>query len=55
MSAREIIAAVAAVLVVAFVVWRWRRLSVERRAIGVAVALALAVYASGVPSLLPDP
>jgi membrane protein DedA with SNARE-associated domain/membrane-associated phospholipid phosphatase len=55
MSAQEIIAAAAALLVLAFVVWRWRRLSVERRAIGLAVALVLGVYASGAPSLLPDP
>jgi membrane protein DedA with SNARE-associated domain/membrane-associated phospholipid phosphatase len=55
MSATEIIAAAAAVLVVAFVAWRWRRLSFERKAIGVALALALGVYASGVLSALPDP
>ena len=55
MSAREIIAAVAAVLVLAFLVWRWRRLSFERKGIGVLLALALAVYASGVLSELPDP
>ena len=55
MSAREMIAAVAAVLVVAFLVWRWRRLSTERKGIGILVALALAVYASGVLGSLPDP
>jgi membrane protein DedA with SNARE-associated domain/membrane-associated phospholipid phosphatase len=55
MSAREVIAAAAAVLVAAFVVWRWRKLSLERKAIGVAVALALGVYASGLLSELPDP
>ena len=55
MSAREMIAAVAAVLVAAYVVWRWRRLSLERKALGVVIALALAVYASGVLSELPDP
>jgi undecaprenyl-diphosphatase len=55
MSAREVIAAVAAVLVVAYVVWRWRRLSLERKALGVVIALALGVYASGVLSELPDP
>jgi membrane protein DedA with SNARE-associated domain/membrane-associated phospholipid phosphatase len=55
MSVREIIAAVAAVLVVAYLVWRWRRLSFERKGIGVLLALALAVYASGVLSSLPDP
>jgi membrane protein DedA with SNARE-associated domain/membrane-associated phospholipid phosphatase len=55
MSGREIIAAVAAVLVAAYVVWRWRRLSLERKALGVVIALGLAVYASGVLSELPDP
>ena len=55
MSAREMIAAVAAVLVAAYVVWRWRRLSFERKALWIVVAVALAVYASGVLSALPDP
>jgi membrane protein DedA with SNARE-associated domain/membrane-associated phospholipid phosphatase len=55
MSAREIIAGGAALLVVAYLVWRWRRLSFERKGIGVLLALALAVYASGVLSSLPDP
>jgi membrane protein DedA with SNARE-associated domain/membrane-associated phospholipid phosphatase len=55
MSAREILAAVAAVLVVAYVAWRCRRLSGERKAIGILVALALGVYASGLLSELPDP
>ncbi|HEV7845512.1 MAG TPA: bifunctional DedA family/phosphatase PAP2 family protein [Thermoleophilaceae bacterium] len=55
MSAREVIAAVAAVLTAAYVVWRWRKLSFERRALLIAVTLALAVYASGVLSTLPDP
>jgi membrane protein DedA with SNARE-associated domain/membrane-associated phospholipid phosphatase len=55
MHTREVIAAVAAVLVAAFVVWRWRRLSLERKGIGILIALALAVYASGVLSELPDP
>jgi membrane protein DedA with SNARE-associated domain/membrane-associated phospholipid phosphatase len=55
MSAREMIAAVAAVLVAAYLVWRWRRLSLERKGLGVLLALALAVYASGVLSALPDP
>jgi membrane protein DedA with SNARE-associated domain/membrane-associated phospholipid phosphatase len=49
------IAAVAAALVVAFLVWRWRKLSLERKGIGVLVALALAIYASGVLGSLPDP
>jgi membrane protein DedA with SNARE-associated domain/membrane-associated phospholipid phosphatase len=55
MSAREMIAAVAAVLVAAFIVRRWRKLSFERRALGVLLVLALGVYASGVLSQLPDP
>ena len=55
MDTREVIAAVAAVLVAAFVVWRWRRLSTERKAIGIVIALGLAVYAGGVVSWLPDP
>ena len=55
MSAREIIAAAVAVLVAAFLVWRWRKLSIERKGIGVLVVLALAVYASGLLSALPDP
>jgi undecaprenyl-diphosphatase len=55
MSVREMIAAAAALLVVAFVVWRWRRLSFERKAIGLALALVLGVYASGLLSELPDP
>ena len=55
MSVREMIAAVAALLVAAYVVWRWRKLSLERRALWIAIALALGVYASGVLSTLPDP
>jgi membrane protein DedA with SNARE-associated domain/membrane-associated phospholipid phosphatase len=55
MSVREMIAAVAAVLVVAYLVRRWRKLSGERKALGILIALALVVYASGVLSELPDP
>ena len=55
MSTREMIAAIAAVALAAFVVWRWKKLSGERKALGVVVVLALAVYASGVISELPDP
>jgi undecaprenyl-diphosphatase len=49
------VAAVVAVLVAAYVVWRWRRLSFERKALGILAVLALGVYASGVLSALPDP
>ena len=49
------IAAVAAALVAAYVVWRWRRLSLERKGLGIVIALGLAIYASGVLSELPDP
>jgi membrane protein DedA with SNARE-associated domain/membrane-associated phospholipid phosphatase len=55
MSTREMIAAIAAVALAAFVVWRWKKLSGERKALGVVVVLALAVYASGLLSELPDP
>jgi membrane protein DedA with SNARE-associated domain/membrane-associated phospholipid phosphatase len=55
MSALEIAAAVAALLTAAFIVWRWRRLSFERRAVGLLIAVALGVYASGALSALPDP
>jgi membrane protein DedA with SNARE-associated domain/membrane-associated phospholipid phosphatase len=49
------VAAVVAVLVAAYVVWRWRRLSFERKAGGIVAVLGLAIYASGVLSALPDP
>ncbi len=42
-------------LLAAYAVWRWRRLEFERKALLVLAALALAVYASGVLSALPDP
>ena len=42
-------------LLVAYGVWRWRSLEFERKAILVLAVLALAVYASGVLSALPDP
>src|SRR6185436_15775257 len=48
-------AAVVAVLVAAYVIWRWRRLSFERKALGIVAVLALVIYASGVLSALPDP
>ena len=55
MSAGRIVAAVAAVLVAAAAVWRRRRLGWERTALGVAMALGLAVYATGLLADLPDP
>jgi len=55
MSTREMIAAVAAVLALAFLIRRWRALPGERRAIGILVVLALGIYASGVLAELPDP
>ena len=55
MSATQIAATVAAVLVAAFVVRRWSRLAGERKLLGVALVLALADYASGVLAELPDP
>jgi membrane protein DedA with SNARE-associated domain/membrane-associated phospholipid phosphatase len=55
MSVREMIAAVASVLVAAYLIRRWRKLGFERKALGILIALGLAVYASGVLSELPDP
>jgi membrane protein DedA with SNARE-associated domain/membrane-associated phospholipid phosphatase len=55
MSAGQVVAAVVAVLLVGFAGWRRRRLGVERALLLVACAVALAVYASGVLSVLPDP
>jgi membrane protein DedA with SNARE-associated domain/membrane-associated phospholipid phosphatase len=49
------VAAVVAVLVAAYVIWRWRRLNLERRALGIVAVIALGIYASGVLSALPDP
>jgi membrane protein DedA with SNARE-associated domain/membrane-associated phospholipid phosphatase len=49
------VAAVAAVLIVAFVVWRRGTISGERKLLAAAVVIACAVYASGVLSELPDP
>ena len=49
------VAAVAAVLIVAFVIWRRDRLSGERKLLAGALVLACGVYASGVLSALPDP
>jgi membrane protein DedA with SNARE-associated domain/membrane-associated phospholipid phosphatase len=55
MSPGQIAAAVIAALLVGFVIWRRRRLSLERKVVAVLVVVALAVYASGVLSELPDP
>jgi len=54
-SPARIAAAVLAVLLAGFVIWRRRRLPGERVLIALAAAAALAVYASGLLSLLPDP
>ena len=55
MSATQIAAAVAALLVAGFLVRRWGRLAGERKLVGIGLVLALAVYASGVLSELPIP
>jgi membrane protein DedA with SNARE-associated domain/membrane-associated phospholipid phosphatase len=54
-SAGRVIAAVVAVLLVAYALLRRRKLGTERTALLLAAALALAVYAGGVLSALPDP
>jgi membrane protein DedA with SNARE-associated domain len=54
MSTGQVVAAVAAVLLLAGAVWRRRRLGLERTALAIAGAAALAVYASGLLSNLPD-
>ena len=55
MSVGQIVAAVAAVAIASFAVWRRRSLSGERKLLAAALVLACAVYASGVLSELPDP
>lgn len=55
MSIGQIAAALVAVAVAAGLVWRRRQLSNERLLIGTAIVVALAVYASGLLSALPDP
>ena len=55
MSFGQIAAGVAAVLIVAFVIWRRDRLSGERQLLAAGLVIACAVYASGVLSELPDP
>jgi membrane protein DedA with SNARE-associated domain len=54
-SAGQILAAFAAVLIAGGAVWRRQALSGERKLIAAALVVALAVYASGVLSALPDP
>jgi membrane protein DedA with SNARE-associated domain/membrane-associated phospholipid phosphatase len=54
-SAGHIAAAAVAALLVAYAVWRWRRMALERKVVVLLGALALGVYASGVLSSLPDP
>ncbi|MDQ5833187.1 MAG: hypothetical protein M3550_09055, partial [Actinomycetota bacterium] len=55
MSFGQIAAAVAAVLIAAFAVWRRDGLSGERKLLLAALVIACVVYASGVLSALPDP
>ena len=54
MSALQIVAAVLAVALAGYVVWRWRKLPGERKLLMLAVAIGLGVYASGVLGELPD-
>src|ERR687895_597079 len=54
MSIGQVLAAIAAVLLLAGAVWRRRRLGFQRTALAIAAGVALAVYASGVLSNLPD-
>ena len=55
MSAGRILAAVAALALAAFLIWRRGRLPGERKLIGAALVVALVVYATGLLSALPDP
>jgi membrane protein DedA with SNARE-associated domain/membrane-associated phospholipid phosphatase len=54
MSPGQIVAALAAVLLLAGAVWKRKRLGLERTAIGIVAAVGLGVYASGVLSELPN-
>jgi membrane protein DedA with SNARE-associated domain/membrane-associated phospholipid phosphatase len=54
-SPAQIAAAVVAALLAAAAIWQRKRLSGERKLLAAGVVLALAVYASGVLSALPDP
>jgi membrane protein DedA with SNARE-associated domain len=51
----QIVAAVAALLIAAFAIWRRDRLSGERKLLAGGLVIACGVYASGVLSALPDP
>ena len=55
MSALQVAAAVVAVLIAAGAAWQRGKLSGERKLLAAALVVALAVYASGVLSALPDP
>jgi membrane protein DedA with SNARE-associated domain/membrane-associated phospholipid phosphatase len=54
-SALQIAAAVAAVLIAVAAGWRRDRLSGERKLLAAAIVVALGIYASGLLSALPDP
>jgi membrane protein DedA with SNARE-associated domain len=54
-SPGQVIAALAALLLAGFAIWRRRRLEIERAALLWLLVAALAVYASGLLSVLPDP
>jgi undecaprenyl-diphosphatase len=54
MSPGKVAAAVVAVALVAFIAWRWKRISRERKIGGLLLAAALGVFASGVLPDLPD-
>jgi membrane protein DedA with SNARE-associated domain/membrane-associated phospholipid phosphatase len=54
-SPGQVVAALVAVLLAAGVIWRRRRLGRERTIIALLAAAALAIYASGLLSELPDP
>ncbi len=55
MSAGHIVALVAAVALAAAAIWKRRKLGFEKTAIAVLVAAGIAVWATGVLSLLPNP
>jgi len=55
MSVPRFAAALAALVLVGVALWRRGRLGFERLAVAVVAAIALAVYATGLPAQLPDP